>query len=147
MLRGEPLRAGLRLFATPLARLAADGERQRAEAPCGNLTVACAANSVVARVEATQGFIDLSQRVRTHLQQRELETMLDICVGVFEVVTDIIRSVGATVAKPTLDVILNGPSPIAQHLPQGPHFASSRQSCPSSTVEHAGRDVVAGVPL
>jgi len=44
--------------------------------------------------------------------------MLDICVGVFEVVTDIIRSVGATVAKPTLDVILNGPSPIAQNLPQ-----------------------------
>jgi len=118
MLRGEPLRAGLRLFVTLLARLAADGERQRAEAPFRNLTLAFAAGSVVARVEASQGFIDLSQHVRTHLQQRALETMLDSCVGVFEVVTDIIRSVGAPVAKPTLDVVLNGPSPIAQHLPQ-----------------------------
>jgi hypothetical protein len=117
-LRGEPFRAGLRFFATLLARLAADGERQRAEAPLGNLTLACAAGAVLARVEASQGFRDLSERFRAHLQERELETVLAVCVGVFEVVPDVIRSVGTTVAQPTLDVVLQRASPIGQHLPQ-----------------------------
>jgi hypothetical protein len=118
MLHRESLRVGLRLFATLLARLAADGEGQRAETPFGDLTLAVAAGSVHARVQAPQGFINLSHRLRAHLQQRELETMLDICVGVFEVVADLTRSVGTTVAKPALDVILHGASPVTQHLPQ-----------------------------
>jgi hypothetical protein len=63
-----------RLFAV----LAANRERQRPQARLGDLVAALEAIAVGALVEAAQSRIDLVERLGLHLDERELDVLLDV---------------------------------------------------------------------
>src|SRR5437660_370115 len=61
-----------------LAILAANREGQRAEALLGDLLAAFEAVAVVALLEPRQSIVDLVERLGLHLNERELDLLLDV---------------------------------------------------------------------
>ena len=68
----------LRSLARFLAVLAADRERQRAEPALGDFVAALEAVAEGALFETVQRFFDLVERLRLHLDERELDLVLDV---------------------------------------------------------------------
>src|SRR5690349_19556154 len=67
-----------------LAILAADGEGQRAETLLGDFLTAIEAVAVVALLEPMKRVVDLVERFRLHLDQRELEIFLNVGLGALD---------------------------------------------------------------
>ena len=72
--------------------------------------------SVLAGVEPDQRFVDAKQGFRAHLEQGHVEIALNVRVRHLEVVAHFIGPVGASASNASLDVGLNLPPPVAQHL-------------------------------
>src|SRR5688572_19070785 len=73
----------LRSFASFFAILAADRERQRAEPALGDLFPALEAVPEGALFQPAQRFLNLVERFRFHLDERELDLVLNIRFGTF----------------------------------------------------------------
>jgi hypothetical protein len=71
----------LRNFARFLAVLAAHGKWQRAQAALGNLLAALEAVAERAFLEPAKRFLDLVERFRFHLDERELDIVLNVGLG------------------------------------------------------------------
>src|SRR6516225_5641060 len=67
-----------RCFASLFAVLAADRERQRAQARLGDFLAAFETVAVNAFLETTECLVDLVQRLCLHLDQGELDIFLDV---------------------------------------------------------------------
>src|SRR3954470_13833233 len=67
-----------------LTILAADSEGQRAKALLGDFLAALEAVAVVALLEADQGVVDLVERLGLHLDERELDVVLDVRFGALD---------------------------------------------------------------
>src|SRR5436309_16108337 len=63
-----------RLFAI----LAADRERQRTQSRVGDFVAALETVAVGPLIQPTEGLVDLVERLRLHLDQRELDVFLDV---------------------------------------------------------------------
>ena len=81
----------LRDLACLLAILAADGERQRAQTTLGDLLAALEAVPEGPFLEASESLLDLVERLRLHLDQGELDVVLDIRFGGFRGVEHPVR--------------------------------------------------------
>ena len=64
-------------------------ERKRPQARFGNLFAALEAIAVAAVLETTQRRVDLVQRLRLHLDERELDVFLDVDLGAFALIQDL----------------------------------------------------------
>src|SRR6476661_6730741 len=94
-LRHHPLALLLGL-ALLFAILAAHGERQRPEPPLRDFFSTLEAVPEGALFQAAQSLFDLVQRLRFHLDQRELDLVLNICFGALGGVQNPLgRAVGA----------------------------------------------------
>ena len=96
----------LSLLASFLARPAADRERQGPQPSFGNRASAFETGAVLVGVEPNERFIDAGERLRPHLEQGQLDILLNVGVRTFEVITYLLRSVRAPVANATLNVVL-----------------------------------------
>src|SRR4051812_48558393 len=74
----------LGILAGLFAILAADRERQRAEALLANLFAAIEAVAVIALLEAEQRVVDLVERLGLHLNERELDIFLNVRFGALD---------------------------------------------------------------
>src|SRR5258706_1032224 len=103
-----------------LAVLAANRERQRAEPLLGDLFTAFEAVAVVALLEPQQRVVDLVQRLRLHLDQRELDVVLDVGFRALDRVEDLVllvapRAFFARVPDFVLDLGANFPPAVNEH--------------------------------
>src|SRR5579862_6039938 len=71
-------------FASRLAVLAPDRERQSAQALLRNFLPALETVSVVTMLEPRQRVVDLGEGLRLHLDQRELDVFLDVGLGALD---------------------------------------------------------------
>src|SRR4051794_20349471 len=99
----------LRGLARFLAILAADRERQGAEPTFGNLLAALEAVAEGPLFETMERLLDLVQRLRLHLDQGELDLVLDVGLGTLGRVEDpgcrVVRALGPDVADLALDLV------------------------------------------
>ena len=68
-------------FARLFAVLAADRERQRPQARLGDFVAALEAQAVTAVFEPCERLVDLVERFRLHLDERQLDVFLDVDLG------------------------------------------------------------------
>ena len=103
-----------------LAVLAADREGQRPEPLLGDLFAALEAVAVVALFEPRQRVVDLVQRLRLHLDQRELDVVLDVGFRALDRVEHLVQlaapgALGAHVAHLTLHFGLDFTTTVFEH--------------------------------
>src|SRR5688500_8536299 len=108
----------LHVLARLLAVLAADRERQRPQAPLRDLLAALEAVAERPFLEAVKRLFDLVQRLRLHLDERELDIVLNIGFralgGVEDTLIRIVRSLGADVADLALDLVHDLAAPLLE---------------------------------
>src|SRR5262245_50083704 len=103
--------------------LAAHREGQRSEPLLGDLLAALVAVAVAALLEAHERIVDLVQRLRLHLNERELEVFLDVSLGALDGVEHVVELAApgaflADAAHLALNLGLNLPAPILEHALQ-----------------------------
>src|SRR3954468_2995968 len=105
-----------------LAVLAADRERKRPQAPLGNFFTAFEAVPVGALFQTVERFLDLAQRLRLHLDQGELDFVLNIRFGAFRGVQDTLdgaaRALRSDIAHTLLDLAHHLAAALLENLPQ-----------------------------
>src|SRR5687768_15867673 len=110
----------LRDLASLLAVLAADRERQRAKAALRDFLAALEAVTEGALFEAAKRFLDLREGLRFHLNQRELDVVLNIRFGrLSRVEHPVSRAVGALAAD-VPNLVLHRTHDLAAALFQNP---------------------------
>src|SRR6476661_222558 len=85
-------------FARLLALLAPHRERQGAQPLLSDFVAALEAIAVVALLQARERVVDLVQRLRLHLDQRELDLVLDVGLGALDGVEHLVLLAGAPAA-------------------------------------------------
>src|SRR5688500_12544434 len=102
------------------AVLAADRERQRTKTRLRDLVAALEAVAVGAVFQASQSCVDLRQCLGLHLDERELDVLLDVDFGALALIQDIALLVAfePDVANPTLNFGEQFPAAVFEHLLQ-----------------------------
>ena len=121
--RGELTLALLGDLARLFAVLAADRERQRPQPLLGDFLAALEAVAVVALLEPRERVVDLVERLRLHLDERELDVFLDVGFGALDRVEHLVQlaapgALFADVAHLALDLGLNLATALVEHLLQ-----------------------------
>ena len=110
--------AVLRDLASFFAALTPHGEWQGSESLFRDLRSARKARAVPARLDADERFADPGQRLRSHLEQRELDIPLDVGVRPVDVVADVVALLGSPFTDPMLYVFLQFSPAFEEYLLQ-----------------------------
>jgi len=95
------------LLLTPVfAIAAADREWQGLQPPFGDSVAALEAGSILAGIDADERRVDARQRVRPHLDQRQVHVTPRAGVGVIEVVAGPSRRIDPAVAQASVHVVV-----------------------------------------
>src|SRR5262245_49639861 len=113
--------ATLDVLAPLLAVLAADRERKSAQTLLGDFLAAFKAVAVVALLEASDRVVDLVERLRLHLDEREFQIFLNIRLGALNRVEHLVQLPApsaflADAANLALDLRVKLPTPTVEHL-------------------------------
>jgi len=100
------------------APLAAHSEWQRSKSSFANLAVARKAGAVPARPEPDERFADPGQSLRSHLEQRELDVLLDVAVRRVDVIAYVVTLIDARSTDPILHVVVQFTPAFDEHLSQ-----------------------------
>ena len=102
------------------AILATHREGKGSQAPFGDLVAALETVAVGVFVEPSQCHVDLVQRFRFHLDQRELDLFLDVDLGALALVEHLalLGDVGPRVANLALNFVHQLAAAVLEHLPQ-----------------------------
>jgi hypothetical protein len=93
-------------FAFRFTMVTADRERQRAQPDLRDVAATLSAAAVMASVQACEGLIDSSHRGGPHLEQGELQIILDVGVGAVERVTDVSGAGSPALADAEVHLVL-----------------------------------------
>src|SRR5204863_3665387 len=103
-----------------LAVLAADSERQRTKALLSDFLAALEAVAVVVLLQPRQRIVDLVERLGLHLDESELDVILDVGLGALDRVEDFVllaapRAFGPNIAHLAFDLGLDFAPTLLEH--------------------------------
>ena len=91
---------------------------QRSKSSFANLAVARKAGAVPARPEPDERFADPGQSLRSHLEQRELDFVLDVGVRRVDLIAYVVALIDSPSTDPILHLVLQFTLAFGEHLPK-----------------------------
>jgi len=98
------------------APLAAHSEWQRSKSAFANLAFARQARAVPARLEPDERFAYPGQRLRSHMEQRELDFAVHVGVRRVDVIAYVVTLIDARSTDPILHVVVQFTLAFGEHL-------------------------------